>query len=93
MTDAANAEANKELVSTVMTAVFIRRDCDAVAKYFSPTYKQHNPAIPDGPTAIPTLVQALPGSFKILLSTIPVRVLIHSSFVSTMVSNSLFVNL
>jgi predicted SnoaL-like aldol condensation-catalyzing enzyme len=64
MTGAANAEANKELVSTVMTAVFIRRDFGAVAKYFSPTYKQHNPAIPDGPTAIPALVQALPGSFK-----------------------------
>jgi predicted SnoaL-like aldol condensation-catalyzing enzyme len=64
MTSPTKAEANKELVRTVMTAVFIRRDFLSVAKHFSPNYKQHNPIIPNGPESIPHMVKALSPAFK-----------------------------
>jgi predicted SnoaL-like aldol condensation-catalyzing enzyme len=64
MTNSATAQANKMLVSTVMTAAFIRRDFASVAKHFSPNYKQHNPAIPNGPDAIAPLLKMLPPSFR-----------------------------
>jgi len=57
-------EENKAVVQAVMTGVFIRRDFPSVAKHFSPTYKQHNPIIPNGPEAIPHLVKALSPEFK-----------------------------
>jgi predicted SnoaL-like aldol condensation-catalyzing enzyme len=43
MTSSTTAEANRALISNVMTATFIRRDFASVAKYFSPNYKQHTP--------------------------------------------------
>ena len=64
MTSFPAAEANKALISDVMTAVFVRRDFGSVAKCFSPNYKQHNPAIPDGPEAIPLVLKTLPASFS-----------------------------
>lgn len=64
MTTPTTAEANKALISNVMTAVFIRRDFGSVAKHFSPNYKQHNPAIPNGPDAIALVLKALPTTFK-----------------------------
>jgi predicted SnoaL-like aldol condensation-catalyzing enzyme len=64
MTSTTTAEVNKALVSKVMTAVFIRRDFGSVAKYFSPNYKQHNPAIPNGPDSIPLVLKALPPTFR-----------------------------
>jgi predicted SnoaL-like aldol condensation-catalyzing enzyme len=48
--------ANKALVSQVMDAVFVRRDSSVVERYFARAYIQHNPAIPDGRDAIPTLI-------------------------------------
>ena len=64
MASTTTAEVNKALVSNVMTAVFIRRDFGSVANHFSPNYKQHNPAIPNGPDSIPLMLKALRPTFR-----------------------------
>lgn len=64
MSNTSSVEANKALVSEVMAAVFIRRDASAVEKYFSSTYVQHNPIIPNGRDAIPGLIAGLAKDFK-----------------------------
>jgi predicted SnoaL-like aldol condensation-catalyzing enzyme len=63
MSSTSSAAANKALVSEVMTAVFIRRDASAVERYFSSTYVQHNPLIPNGRDAIPALIAGLAQGF------------------------------
>lgn len=63
MSNTSSVEANKTLVSNVMAAVFIRRDTSAVEKYFSSTYVQHNPIIPNGRDAIPGLIAGLAKDF------------------------------
>ena len=64
MTSSSAVAANKALVSKVMEAVFVRRDSSVVERYFAPAYIQHNPAIPSGRDAIPTLISHLAPGFR-----------------------------
>jgi predicted SnoaL-like aldol condensation-catalyzing enzyme len=57
-------ESNKEIVLRVLRGAFIDRDPSIVARYFSPTYVQHNPLIPDGAGAIPGLIAGLGKDFS-----------------------------
>jgi predicted SnoaL-like aldol condensation-catalyzing enzyme len=50
---------NKELVLEVLRRTFIDRDPTVVEQHFAAHYKQHNPAIPDGPTAIAKMIPTL----------------------------------
>lgn len=50
---------NKEIVLDVLKRAFIDRDLTVVAEYFGANYKQHNPVIPDGPSAIAGMIPTL----------------------------------
>ena len=52
-------ETNKEVVLKVLKGAFVEHDPTVVAQYFSPDYVQHNPIIPDGPSAIANLIPTL----------------------------------
>ena len=56
-----NAE---QIALRALTGAFIDRDPSVVERYFAPDYIQHNPAIPDGPTAIPGLIAGLSKDFS-----------------------------
>ncbi len=53
------SKSNKEIALEVLTRAFVDRDPTVVEQYFAPNYKQHNPAIPDGPAAIAQLIPTL----------------------------------
>ena len=55
---------NKEIALRVLKGAFIDRDASVVGRYFSPTYIQHNPSIPDGPEPIPGLIASLGKDFS-----------------------------
>ena len=59
-----STEANKALVLAGIKGVFIDRDPSAVDRLFSADYRQHNPQIPNGPTAIKALLGNLSRDFK-----------------------------
>lgn len=48
-------------VLEVLKRAFIDRDPTVVQQYFCASYKQHNPMIPDGPSAIANMIPALTG--------------------------------
>ena len=50
---------NKEIVLEVLKRAFVDRDPTVVRQYFGPNYKQHNPVIPDGPSAIAAMIPTL----------------------------------
>ena len=50
---------NKEIVLEVLKRAFIDRDPTVVGQYFGANYKQHNPVIPDGPSAIAEMIPTL----------------------------------
>ena len=52
---------NKEVVLEVLKRAFIDRDPTVVEQYFATNYKQHNPVIPDGPSAIAKMIPTLTG--------------------------------
>jgi predicted SnoaL-like aldol condensation-catalyzing enzyme len=52
-------KSNKEIVLEVLRRAFIDRDATIVGEYFGPDYKQHNPLIPDGPSAIAAMIPTL----------------------------------
>ena len=52
-------ETNKEVVLKVLKGAFIERDATVVDRYFSHDYVQHNPVIPNGPSAIANLIPTL----------------------------------
>ena len=52
-------KSNKEIVLEVLKRSFIDRDPTVVDQYFGPNYKQHNPVIPDGPSAIAEMIPTL----------------------------------
>ena len=54
-------KSNKEIVLEVLKGAFIDRDPTVVERYFSKNYKQHNPVIPDGPSAIAAMIPTLTG--------------------------------
>ena len=62
--DKSLTESNRDLVVTILRAVFINRDTSIVSTHFAKSYKQHNPLIPNGPEAIPLLVSSLPEEFR-----------------------------
>jgi len=53
------SRSNKEIVLEVLKRTFIDRDPTVVEQYFGANYKQHNPRIPDGPSAIAKLIPTL----------------------------------
>ena len=50
---------NKEIVLEVLQRTFIKRDPTVVDEYFGANYKQHNPRIADGPSAIAKMIPTL----------------------------------
>ncbi|MBN8960470.1 MAG: nuclear transport factor 2 family protein [Rhizobiales bacterium] len=50
---------NKEIVLDVLKRAFVDRDPTVVAEYFGANYKQHNPVILDGPSAIAGMIPTL----------------------------------
>src|SRR5258708_20964018 len=54
-------KSNKEIVLEVLKRSFIDRDPTVVEQYFGANYKQHNPVIPDGPSAIAKMIPTLTG--------------------------------
>ena len=59
-----DAQANKALVLEALTGVFVKRDAAYVDRYFDANYRQHNPAIPNGPDAIKGLLPMLNPELK-----------------------------
>lgn len=55
------ARSNTEIVLEVLKLAFIDRDPTVVDQYFSANYKQHNPVIPDGASAIAAMIPTLTG--------------------------------
>ena len=55
---------NTSLVLTAVTELFINRDTSAVERYWSDSYLQHNPHIPDGRDDLAAIVAGLPDSFR-----------------------------
>ena len=55
------AKSNKEIALEVLKRAFVDRDPTVVAEYFGANYKQHNPVIPDGPSAIAGMIPTLTG--------------------------------
>ena len=53
------SKSNKEIVLEVLKRAFIDRDPTVVEQYFDAGYKQHNPVIPDGPSAIAKMIPTL----------------------------------
>src|SRR5260221_6060058 len=54
----------KQIALRALTGAFIDRDPSVVERYFAPDYIQHNPAIPNGRTAIPRLIKSLSKDFS-----------------------------
>ena len=52
-------KSNKAIVLEVLKRAFIDRDPTVVEQYFGANYKQHNPLIPDGPSAIAQMIPTL----------------------------------
>lgn len=58
------AQSNKDIVVAGMKGLFITRDVSVIDKYWSPTYIQHNPAVPNGSAVLKGWVGSLPPEFK-----------------------------
>jgi predicted SnoaL-like aldol condensation-catalyzing enzyme len=54
-------KSKKEIVLEVLKRAFIDRDPTVVEQHFGANYKQHNPVIPDGPSAIAEMIPTLTG--------------------------------
>jgi predicted SnoaL-like aldol condensation-catalyzing enzyme len=52
-------KSNKEIVLEVLRRAFIERDPTVVDQYFGANYRQHNPRIADGPSAIAKMIPTL----------------------------------
>ena len=64
MTTSDPTEANRALVLAGIRGVFIDRDPTVLDRLFSDDYRQHNPQIPNGPSAIKGLIGKLSTDFK-----------------------------
>ena len=53
------SKSNKEIVFEVLKRAFIDHDPTVVEQCFDASYKQHNPQIPDGPSAIAKMIPTL----------------------------------
>ena len=54
-----SSKSNKEIVLEVLKRAFIDRDPTVVEQYFGADYQQHNPVIPNGPSAIAGMIPTL----------------------------------
>jgi predicted SnoaL-like aldol condensation-catalyzing enzyme len=54
-------KSNKDIVLEVLRRSFVERDPTVVEQYFGANYKQHNPVIADGPSAIAKMIPTLTG--------------------------------
>src|SRR5258707_15481164 len=52
-------KSKKEIVLEILKRSFIERDPTVVEQYFGKHYRQHNPLIPDGPSAIAAMIPTL----------------------------------
>jgi predicted SnoaL-like aldol condensation-catalyzing enzyme len=55
---------NADLVLTAVTELFVHRDPTAIERHWSPSYRQHNPLIPDGREHLAALTAQLPEAFR-----------------------------
>jgi predicted SnoaL-like aldol condensation-catalyzing enzyme len=55
---------NAELVLKALTEVIVNRDTSALERYFSDSYIQHNPGVPDGSASLAGFVAELPDGFR-----------------------------
>lgn len=55
---------NKDIVVAGMKGLFITRDASVIDKYWSPSYIQHNPAVPNGSEVLKGWIGSLPPDFK-----------------------------
>jgi predicted SnoaL-like aldol condensation-catalyzing enzyme len=55
---------NADLVLKALTELFIQRDARAVERYWSTSYRQHNPEIPDGREHLAAFAAQLPDNFR-----------------------------
>lgn len=53
------SKSNRDIVLEVLKRAFIDHDPTVVEQYFVANYKQHNPVIPDGPSAIAKMIPTL----------------------------------
>jgi predicted SnoaL-like aldol condensation-catalyzing enzyme len=53
------SRSNKEIVLEVLKRSFVDHDPTVVEQYLGANYKQHNPRIPDGPSAIAKMIPTL----------------------------------
>jgi predicted SnoaL-like aldol condensation-catalyzing enzyme len=53
------SRSNKEIVLEVLKRAFVDRDATVVVEFFGANYKQHNPSIPEGPSAIAEMIPTL----------------------------------
>ena len=58
----AGAASPREIAVEAITQLFGKVDPAAVDRYFSPTYRQHNITVPDGPGPLRDLVAGLQGA-------------------------------
>ncbi len=57
-------QTNKEIVVAGMNGLFVTRDMSVIDKYWSPSYIQHNPAVPNGSAVLKRWVGSLSPDFK-----------------------------
>lgn len=57
-------QTNKEIVVAGMNGLFVTRDMSVIDKYWSPSYIQHNPAVPNGSAVLKGWVGSLSPDFK-----------------------------
>jgi predicted SnoaL-like aldol condensation-catalyzing enzyme len=57
--DSGMSRSNKEIVLEVLKRAFVDRDATVVGEFFGANYKQHNPSIPEGPSAIAEMIPTL----------------------------------
>lgn len=77
-------DANKALVVRAITGVFVDRDKSLPGLLFATDYKQHNPAIPNGNTALPALIDELTDTFSYELGMVVAEndlVMVHGRYV------------
>jgi predicted SnoaL-like aldol condensation-catalyzing enzyme len=53
-----------DLVLTALTELFVHRDASAIERHWSPSYRQHNPLIPDGREHLASFAAHLPEDFR-----------------------------
>ena len=74
----ATQERNKVIAQKAIREAFVDKDPESVARYFSDSYIQHNPAVPDGPDAMRGFIASIGN-----LTWEPHRVIAEGDYVMT----------